>query len=140
VIVFDTSVMYALLDARDRRHPECAAWYETVREEIATTPLVLAEVDHLTATRAGERALRAFRADLNAGAYAVEWWANALSECVELAEQYADLGLSLADASLVALAARVETTRIATLDERHFRTLRPVSGESAFRLLPVDAG
>ena len=140
MIVFDTSVLYALLDARDRRHSECVAWYETVREEIATTPLVLAEVDHLAATRAGERALRAFRADLSAGAYAVEWWADALSDCVELAEQYADLGVSLTDASLVALAARVETTRIATLDERHFRAIRPVSGGPAFRLLPADAG
>jgi hypothetical protein len=138
VIVFDSSVVYALLDARDRRHHECVAWYETVGEEIATTPLVLAEVDHLAATRAGVRALRAFRADLGAGAYIVEWWADAVSECVALAERYADLGLSLADASLVALAARVETTRIATLDERHFRTVRPVSGGSAFRLLPTD--
>ncbi len=101
---------------------------------------MLAEVDHLAATRAGEQALRAFRADLSAGAYAVEWWADAISDCVELAEQYADLGVSLTDASLVALAARVETSRIATLDERHFRAIRPVSGGPAFRLLPADAG
>ncbi len=140
MIVFDTSVVYALLDARDGRHRECVAWYDRVSEEIATTPLVLAEVDHLAATRAGEAALRAFRADLAAGAYAVEWWPEAAAESVELAQRYADLDLSLADASLVALAARLETTKIATLDERHFRAVRPASGETAFRLLPSDAG
>jgi predicted nucleic acid-binding protein len=43
------------------------------------------------------------------------------------------------DASLVAIAARLGTTDIATLDERHFRTLRPLTGEPAFRLLPADA-
>lgn len=48
------------------------------------------------------------------------------------------LGIGLADASIVALAARYETNRILTLDERHFRTLRPLRGRS-FRLLPQDA-
>jgi hypothetical protein len=40
---------------------------------------------------------------------------------------------------LLALAARLETTRIATLDERHFRVIRPLTGEAAFTLLPTDA-
>ena len=44
-----------------------------------------------------------------------------------------------ADASLVALAARLGTTSIATFDERHFRAMQPLTGEPAFTLLPVDA-
>jgi predicted nucleic acid-binding protein len=48
-------------------------------------------------------------------------------------------GLGLADASLVAIAGRLGTAEIATLDERHFRALRPLTGEPAFRLLPADA-
>ena len=50
---------------------------------------------------------------------------------------YADLGIGLADASLVVLAGRFETNRILTLDERHFRTLRTPAGEP-FTLLPAD--
>jgi uncharacterized protein len=36
-------------------------------------------------------------------------------------------------------AAQHRTTRILTLDHKHFRALRPLSGEEAFTLLPADA-
>jgi uncharacterized protein len=60
-------------------------------------------------------------------------------EAVAIARQYADLGLDLTDASLVALAGRIGDHRIATLDERRFRAVRPVRGPEAFMLLPLDA-
>ncbi len=40
-------------------------------------------------------------------------------------EQYADLGLGLVDASVVALAERLNLTTVATLNERDFRVVRP---------------
>lgn len=49
----------------------------------------------------------------------------------------ADLGISLADASIVTLAARHATRDVLTLDERHFRVLT-IKGKP-FRLLPADA-
>ena len=58
---------------------------------------------------------------------------------VTVAERYADTGLGLADASLVALVERLGTIDIATLDERHFRAARPLTGGDALRLLPADA-
>ena len=139
MIVLDTGLIYALLDRNDSRHPESVSWYEGVEEDLATTPLVIAEADHLTATRAGSGALRAFRRDVAEGAYSVDWWEGAAAEVVDIAEQYEDLGLGLADASLVALAARLETTRIATYDQRHFRAVRPVRGGDRFTLLPLEA-
>jgi hypothetical protein len=33
----------------------------------------------------------------------------------------------------------LQTTRVATLDERHFRAVGPLTGEAAFMLLPTDA-
>lgn len=138
MIVLDTSVIYALLDARDQGHPAARAWYETVEEELVTTPLVLAEADHLAATRGGARAVTAFRADIGAGAYRVEWWSGAARDAAEVAERYQDLGIGLTDASLVVLCERVETLAIATFDERHFRAIRPLSGGPAFQLLPTD--
>jgi predicted nucleic acid-binding protein len=123
---------------RDRRHAEAAAWYPTTEESVATTPFVLAEVDHLALARAGAAAASAFRKDVRGGAYFVGWWDGAASEAVEVAEGYRDLGLGLTDASLVALARRLDTVRIATFDERHFRAVRPLSSEPAFELLPID--
>jgi hypothetical protein len=138
VIVLDTSVIYALLDAGDDRHRSAQAWYEMVDVELVTTPLVLAEADHLAGARAGTRAVAAFRADVRAGAYRVEWWSGAAQECAAVADRYADLDIGLTDASLVVLSARMETLDIATFDERHFRAIRPLSGGPAFRLLPSD--
>lgn len=138
MIVLDTSFLYALLDRRDGRHAEAAEWYRDVDDQLATSPLVLAEVDYLAAR--ASRALRgAFRRDVAAGAYHVSWWETAATESVQTAERYTDLGPSLADASLVALAAYLETTLIATFDERHFRAMQPLRGARAFTLLPLDA-
>lgn len=100
---------------------------------------MLAEADHLAATRAGERALQAFRSDVRAGAYLIDWWPASARESAELADRYADLRIGLPDASLVVLAARVETANIAAFDERHFRVVVPLDGSAAFRLLPLDA-
>lgn len=139
MIVVDTSFVYALLDGADARHREARAWYEATFDHLVTTPLVLAETDHLARRRAGARAARAFRQDVAAGAYDVEWWPTAASEAVETAETYRDLGVSLTDASLVVLAQRVATARIATFDERHFRAMRPLAHAGSFTLLPIDA-
>jgi predicted nucleic acid-binding protein len=138
VIILDTSVIYALLDRRDRRHAEAVAWYGGLNEDLATTPMVLAETDHLASTRAGSEATRAFRADVQAGAYLVEWWPEAAASAAEIAERYRDLGIGITDASVVALADRLETNRLASFDERHFRAIRPLSRAESFTLLPVD--
>jgi predicted nucleic acid-binding protein len=138
VIVVDTSAILAYMNSADTHHAEVSAWLQAEVDDLATTPLVVAEVDHLVGARGGRAALSAWRADLAAGAYLVEWWPGAVAVAVRVAERYADNGLGLADASLVALAQRLETIEIATLDERHFRVVRPIGGGDAFRLLPAD--
>jgi uncharacterized protein len=141
VIVVDTSVVIAYMNAADDYHAIVAGWLDGADDDLATTPLIVAEVDHLVGARGGRTAQRALYGDLAAGAYLVEWWSGAISSVVKVAERYADtgLGLGLADASLVALAERLGTIDIATLDERHFRAVRPLAGGKAFRLLPADA-
>jgi predicted nucleic acid-binding protein len=49
------------------------------------------------------------------------------------------LRIGLADASVAVIAAAARTTRLLTLDERHFRPMRPLWGD-AFTLLPADQG
>ena len=139
MIVADSSFIYAILDPRDTYHAAAADWYPQNDDDLATTPLVLAEIDYLAGAHAGDVARDAFRRDVTAGAYLVEWWPTAAADAVEIAQRYGDLGVSLTDASLVALAARLETTRIATFDERYFRAVRPLHGGAAFTLLPLDA-
>jgi predicted nucleic acid-binding protein len=137
-VVVDTSVAYAYMNSGDPGHAAVSAWMDETDEELVTTPLVVAELDHLAARFGGVRAARALRADLKAGVYGVEWWPTAMAETVAVAERHGSMEVGLSDASLVALAARLSTTRIATLDERHFRVLTPLTGEGAFTLLPTD--
>lgn len=139
MIAIDTSVIVAYMNAADDHHEAVGAWLDDEGDDLATTPLIVAEVDHLVAARGGRTALSALRADLAAGAYLVEWWPQAMASAVTVAERYAGAALGLADASLVALAQRFNTVEIATLDERHFRAVRPLAAGRAFRLLPADA-
>jgi uncharacterized protein len=53
----------------------------------------------------------------------------------ELVTTYADLQLGGTDASVITLAERLGATRIATLNHRHFRVVRPRHAD-AFELLP----
>ena len=138
MIVVDTSVVVAYMNAADDHHAAVARWLDGADEDLATTPLIIAEVDHLVGVRGGRAAQRALHKDLAAGAYLIEWWPGAIASVVKIAGRYADTGLGLADASLVALAERLGTIEIATLDERHFRIVRPLAGGKAFRLLPAD--
>ncbi len=139
MIVVDTSIIVAYMNAADNYHATVAGWLDGADDDLATTPLIIAEVDHLVGARGGRAARRALHRDLAAGAYLVEWWPGAIASVVKIAERYADTGLGLADASLVALAERLGTIDIATLDARHFRAVRPLAGGKAFRLLPPDA-
>jgi len=139
VIVIDTSAILAFMNAADEHHELVRAWLEREDDDLVTTPLIIAEVDHLVAARGGRAALDALRADLVAGAYVIDWWPSAIATAVRVAQQYADSALGLADASLVALAERLATVDIATLDERHFRAVRPLAAGDAFRLLPMDS-
>jgi hypothetical protein len=139
VIVVDTSIVVAYMNAADDYHAPVAGWLDGADDDLATTPLIVAEVDHLVGARGGPTARRALHRDLASGAYLVEWWPGAIAAAVKIAERYADTGLGLADASLVALAERLGTIDIATLDKRHFRVGRPLARGKALRLLPADA-
>jgi uncharacterized protein len=139
LIVIDTSVVLAFMDRSDGDHELVRNWMEGVDDELCTTPLVLAELDHLVRMQGGPAAARALYEDFQDGAYLTEWWRSALPETIAAARLHEAIELGLTDASLIALAAHLDTTRIATLDERHFRAVRPLkSRATSFTILPAD--
>jgi uncharacterized protein len=127
------------MDRDDANHGPVRDWMQTQEHELVTTPLVVAELDYLVARQGGPGAVGVLRENFKRSAYLVEWWPTAIHEAIAVAKLYESMELGLADASLVILAARLQTTDIATLDERHFRALEPLSGAKAFTLLPADA-
>jgi predicted nucleic acid-binding protein len=136
-VVLDTSVVVALAVADEPDHLAVRDWVISQREELVTTPLVLAEIDHVVERRAGRDIADRVLDDFRDGAYRVHWWGQALSDSLAALRAERRIGIGLVDAPLVALAEHLRTNRIATLDQRHFRRL--VVGEDQFRLLPTDA-
>ncbi len=135
-IVVDTSVVLALLDRGDRDHATVRDWVAAVDEDLFTSPLAVAEIDRLLATHGGPAAREALRGDLDSGAYNVRWWADGVADMLAVVRDRPELGLT--DASLVALAERLRTRRIATLDVERFRPVTDRDGKP-FTLLPADA-
>jgi len=133
-VVADTSFILAIVRGRDEHHAAALGWLQESDEDFVTSPLALAELDHMVARLSGETARHALWEDFEAGVYGVRWWADALSETLAIARRHPFLGL--VDASLVALAGRLRTTRIATFDQ-HFRSVPTPDGE-AFVVLPAD--
>jgi predicted nucleic acid-binding protein len=134
-VVLDTSIVVALMRARDTHHDRVRRFVETLDDDLVTSPLAVAEMDRVAAGL-GPDFSRGLWADLASGAYGVRWWADAMVETIAIAESHPEIGLT--DASLVALAARLRTDRIATLDLEHFRSLITPDGQP-FVLLPADA-
>ena len=137
-LICDTSGLLAALDRDDPDHGACVAVLERRSGPLLVSPLVLAELDYLARSRLGPDAARTLADDVAAGAYDLApLAATDIADCVAVDRAYGDLGLGLTDASLVILAARAGTRSLLTLDERHFRVVRPNQG-GAFHLLPTD--
>jgi hypothetical protein len=85
--------------------------------------LVLAEVDYFL--REQRQAMHAFMQDLARGAFTyAPPTVGQLSRAMEVDRRFADLGLGLVDASVVALAESLGVRRLATRDVRHFAAVR----------------
>ncbi|MQY24944.1 PIN domain-containing protein [Nocardia aurantia] len=139
-IVVDTSAILALFDESYVEHKDLVRIIDANDERLVVSPLVVAEADHMLYTRLGSRAARDFASDVAGGAYELaEWTSNEHAAALAVIGQYRNDYVGVADASNVVIADRERTDRIMTLDQRHFRTLRPLWGFSAFVLLPYDA-
>jgi predicted nucleic acid-binding protein len=135
LLVVDTSVLLAAADNADPDHELCI---RTIQDAgpLVTTTLVVAETAYLIGRQLGAAAEAGFFRAVAAGEIQVEPVTPADARRIaDLIETYADLGLGGTDASLVVLAERLNVTRIATLDRRHFTVVRP-SHIASFDLVP----
>jgi hypothetical protein len=125
-LICDTGPLLAALDAADPDHDRCASLLTDADEDLVVPTLVLAELDYWCSRRLPSEAWLIFLDDLLAGVYRVEPPNGVdLARCRELQDRYADLALGIVDASVVALAERLGESKVATLDQRHFRAVRP---------------
>lgn len=137
-IIVDAGPIITFADRRDPLQPAVARVLREAQEPLVLPAPVTAEIDHLLHRRFGPGANRPFIEDLAAGHFEVGCLDRGEYEAAAaLDRRYTDLRLGLADLAVIVLAARFNTTRILTFDERHFRAVQPLGG-GAFTLLPRD--
>jgi uncharacterized protein len=137
-LVVDAGPLIAMADETDPRADSVHSILNGEQGEWVVPAYVAAEADYMIAERLGRRAERVFLRDLASGIYEIATLTHEEHELtVELDDRYPGMGLS--DLSVVVLAARFQTNRVLTFDERDFRRVRPLDGD-AFVILPADAG
>ena len=136
MIIVDTGVLYAFFVADDPDHDRAAALLTDPVETIVLSPLVVAELDYFVLKRFGVAGEIATLQELTESRYEIAYFDDDdLHRCLAVVERYADHAIGATDASLVVLADRYGTRRIATFDRRHFSALRSFDGQP-FTLLP----
>ncbi|MEX0985687.1 MAG: PIN domain-containing protein [Actinomycetota bacterium] len=126
MIVLDTGVVVAALDRDDRRHRACRSLLEQTDERLIVPAPIIPEVDYFIGGRLGPEAMAVFLGDARKGAYQIEDLSTGdLHRIIELITAYADLDVGFVDASVLTIAERLGAIRVATLDRRHFGTMRP---------------
>lgn len=138
-ILFDTGPIVAAAFITEDYYPVCTELFAGLRLAGRTLLLpstVAAEVGYLIDRLGGPELEASFLAGVSEGAFEpVDLIPADYARMAELVREYQDLRLGTTDASLIAVAERLGVTEIATIDRRHFTTVRPRHTES-FLLLP----
>jgi predicted nucleic acid-binding protein len=135
-LICDTGPLYAAMDRADADHQACAELLAAAREPLLVPTPVAVELDWLAASRLGPDPFIAFLADVEDESIAIVELVRAdYVRIRELLARYADLSLGFVDAAVVAVVERFREDKLATLDHRHFATIRPRHVE-ALTLLP----
>jgi len=133
--VLDAGPLYAVADSSDQDHDRCLETLERPDLQLVVPALAVAEATYFIGRRLGPGAEAAFLRGLESfdvEAPSVDDW----KRIGDFVDEYADFPLGGTDASIAALAERLDTPLVVTLDERHFRALKPRHCP-AFELLPA---
>lgn len=125
MIIVDTGFWLALANRRDDHHDRATEVLNEFKEPLITTWPVMTETCYLLLKRMGSNAQERFILNLSQGAFTVfDLTPNHNLRIQSLMNQYRNLPMDLADASLVIVAEHLEHGRIFSVDERDFNTYR----------------
>jgi hypothetical protein len=133
-LILDTGPLVALLDATDPDHERCAELIRGSEERRVVPVCVLVEVEYML--RPWPKAFAALLAELDVGSLEVlELPRRWLLRAGELLDRYHDLSLGLVDVTVLAATEMLGERKLATLDHRHFHTVKPAHCQT-LQLLP----
>lgn len=137
-LIADTGAIYACYDRSDQHHAAAKDYLGEVNEKLWIPALVLAELDHLLGVRLGDKARAQVMTDVLDTMTVLPFDHSIAVRAADVADDYGDFPLGLTDATLIVHAQDYRTVDLLTVDQRHFRAVRPLWGGDAFRLVPFD--
>lgn len=136
IVLVDTSFLFALANSNDLSHAACTNVARTLQARQIIPLTVLPEIAYLLDDRLGHHVMRQFVWQITQPSWTLEPPnSDDLIRAGELLDQYKDARLDFVDATLIAIAERLNIQHLLTLDQRHFRAIRPQHCDS-FALLP----
>lgn len=124
--IVDTSAVVALVQSRDPWHAAVVAAIAAERGSLTIPLTVVVEAAQLIGRRLGAEAEAAWLRALVAGTWAIEpTTVQDLERAAQLIDQYREADIGLVDATVVAMAERLGSVRLYTLDRRDFGIIRP---------------
>jgi uncharacterized protein len=140
-VLVDTSAIVAAAFTTETFYAECSSLFNQLRadrEKLLLPATVTAEAGYLINRIGGPEREAVFLRGVADGDFdPVNLLRVDYARMDELVEQYARLNIGTTDASIIALAERLNISRIATLNFRDFSIVRP-RGISAFEVLPEN--
>lgn len=125
--------------ADDADHERCALLLQPRPERRVVPAPVLVELDYMLTRELGADAFPKVLDAIKAGELAVEdLIASDYDRAAELMRTYTDLEVGFVDCAVLAVTERLGESKLATLDHRHFGTMRPRHVE-ALELLPTGS-
>jgi predicted nucleic acid-binding protein len=129
----DSGPLIALFDRSDESHESCGAALARFSGSFVTSWPVLTEAFHFIDRRTDRRLLWDF---VLSGVVRIDALVESdVTRMRVLMEQYSDLPMDFADASLVALSERLRVSSVFTLDRRGFSVFR-TRYSKAFEIFP----
>lgn len=138
-LIADTGALYASYDRADEHHDAATAFLSKRDDKLWVPALVLAELDHLVGARLGEKARATVIDDVLRTANVIPFDHDVAVRSARVAGTYSGFPIGLTDATLVVHAHDYRTLDLFTVDQRHFRAIKPLGQGVSFRLLPFDA-
>ncbi len=135
--LLDTGFLYALLNGKDNHHAKVSAAAKFTENDLIILPIpIITEVTYLLQRDLGIEAVAVFLEKLSETDFVLEIpTSEDYKRSAEVLRKYNDTNIDFVDAVIVAIAERLNITKILTVDRRHFGAFKPRHC-AAFEILP----
>ncbi len=134
--LLDSGFLYASIDESDNHHESVKNVTQTIRGNIILPVPAITETAYFLAKNKSVEDVAKFLDSLSVTNFQLETpTAEDYKRAAEILRKYNDANIDFVDACIVAIAERLNITKILTVDRRHFGIFKPRHCE-AFEILP----